>query len=297
MANATELDQLRKMHKHTMLHISELVEEMNEGSFHSASEVYRLPNRTEDDIGSDCESVTVEAVNHEQAIKAYFFHLKNVTVSPEQPGMMAKRLPGCMLLSHPDESSIRERIAVINGLKKDFDAFISAHAKNRNQRFDLVSSAIPMLSRKAMSRQIMLAPTDTFFVAYTWVKPYSASKALSKKEWIDKLDGSLKQKSGISDVEQWQASIEIEKKALENYNTAEFFRMVRPVRVAPHMNVRYRRESDAKSHATTSYVAHSPLLVINNVPKVNPLQCYAGPSRGGQNNAPVIERLHLYPVT
>lgn len=296
MERSDIIDVLRLDYAHLRAHIKALHPLIHKGILNTESRVFTLPLLSQDDIGDAFPNITPTAVNNVLARNAYLDHTLDMTLQHEQTGQMAKRLPGYILLNTPDEAEILERIDVINSLKKNLDAYIQTHAgKTPDTRFEVVSKAIPNLVRKALSRRLLVAPTDTFSVSFSWSHSSSRSKAQPTAYWEEKLERSRMNKAAHIDEDAWNTMIDMEKKALMAANDATHFRIMRPLRVNPIINVKYDKEDDGIFKKTTM-IAHSPLLLLNQEPKCFPLRPYQGASLKPAEDAPVIERWHLYKV-
>lgn len=296
--NRTDIiDVLRRDYAHLISHIKALHPLIHRSILHTGSRVFVQPLLSQDDIGNAFPDIVSTPLDGMGARNAYLDHMLDMTLKHEQTGQMAKRLPGYILLETPDEKEIIERIEVINTLKVNLDKYIQMHAgKTPDTRFDVVSHAIPHLVRKALSRRLLVAPNETFSVSFSWSHSSSRSKAQPKVYWEEKLERSRESKSAHVDKAAWNTMIDMEKQALMAANDVTHFRIVRPLRVNPIMNVKYEKDDDGAFKKTTM-VAHSPLLCLNQMPKCFPLRNYHGESLKPAADEPVIERWHLYKVT
>lgn len=291
------IDALRRDYAHLREHIKALHPLFHEGILHPGSRVFTLPLLSQDDIGDAVTNIVPTPLEGISALNAYLDHMLDMTLQHEQTGQMAKRLPGYILLETPDEAEIIERIEVINTLKANLDTYIRRHAgKTPDARFEVVSHAIPNLVRKALSRRLLVAPKASFSVSFSWSHSSSRSKAQPKVYWEEKLERSRESKVAHMDEEAWNTMIDMEKQALMAANDVTHFRIVRPLRVNPIMNVKYEKDDDGAFKKTTM-VAHSPLLCVNQQPKCFPLRHYQGESVKSASDKPVIERWQLYKVT
>ena len=193
-----------------------------------------------------------------------------------------------------DEKEIRDRIWIINNLKNEFDDYVKIHAgKTKDERFETIKVAVPDLVRKAFSRKILLAPSGVTNASFSWSHSMSISKPQHRDVWDKRLEKALQSKLNHPDYDNWQTAVQMERKALLQKNDTDYFKIKRPLRVVPIMNVTYNNDDQEKKK--TTYVAHSPLLIINNNPKVSSLKDYHGFSRKKNEENPVNDRLHLFP--
>ncbi|WP_369812668.1 DNA replication terminus site-binding protein [Alkalimonas collagenimarina] len=77
------------------------------------------------------------------------------------------------------------------------------------------------------------------------------------------------------------------------HEDSEYFRTVRPLRITPIVNLKYNRSQNGEFNKTTM-IAHSPLIVLNDRPKLSPLKPYTGKRIKDAKAGPLIARLHLY---
>lgn len=288
------IDVLRRDYAHLRSHIQALHPLIHNSILNPQSCVFTLPSLSQDDIGEAFPDITPTAVDAVMARHAYLDHSLDMTLQHDQTGQMAKRLPGYIVLNTPDEQEILERIEVINRLKTSLDTYIQTHAgKTPDTRFEVVSQAIPNLVRKALSRRLLVAPSDTFSVSFSWSHSSSRSKAQPRVYWEEKLERSRVAKAEHVDEEAWNTMIDMEKQALMAANDVSHFRVIRPLRVNPIINVKYAKDDEGAFKKTTM-IAHSPLLILNQQPKCFPLRSYQGASLKPAADTPVIERWHLY---
>ncbi|MBQ4839734.1 MULTISPECIES: DNA replication terminus site-binding protein [Pseudoalteromonas] len=276
------------------VHIGEALTLLKDAQLQPCSAVYELPRLTQENIAEHAPTILPNPLFNEQARQRFLHHALDFTLKGNHPGVMARRLPGCLCFSTPHDQELRERVAHVNQLKSEFDTFIQHHAgKNPDQRFELVSQAVPLLIRKAVSRNLLLAPQDTFSLSYSWSHSTSRSAIQPRQYWHEKLDRTLQSKLSDVNASNWVKMIEQEKKALANANDSEYFRTIRPLRITPIVNLKYNRGQNGEFNKTTM-IAHSPVIVLNDRPKLSPLKPYTGKRIRDARAGPVIARLHLY---
>ncbi|MFT5715865.1 MAG: DNA replication terminus site-binding protein [Oleiphilaceae bacterium] len=285
---------IRHQYQNILTHITLLTEVLSEATFHQKTSVHVIPTPEKDDIGSEEKQVIVEHFQGELAFAKYAAHLSKVKLNYSRVGLMSVRLPGCIVAHTKHEKEIRDRIWIINILKKEFDEYVQTHAgRTKDERFETMKDAVPDLVRKAFSRNILLAPKNVTHVSYAWSHSTSISKSQHRNVWDTRLENAVNSKRNHPDSADWEKAIHMERKALHNKNDTDYFKIKRPLRVVPIMNVKYTDHDEQKKK--TTYVAHSPLLILNDTPKVSTLRNYHGHSRKKIEDKPVIERLHLYP--
>ncbi len=282
---------VRREYWHLVEHIKLLIDCLKMGAVTKA-QLYALPYGELDDVGVDKVMIDVSPLSGDAAFEKALLHLLDFELRHEnQAGVMAQRLPGVICIRHPDEDELRRRVAEINRLKKAFERTILQLANHTNTRFELVSNAVPNLIRKAFTRQIMIGEPGYARIGFSWVRLHSQSKAQNKQFWIDKLEQAKSANKNSAAHEDWVKAIDIENRQLMNANDAELFRIRRPLRITPMMNI---RDENKKSRQTTK-IAHSPIWFINQDVTIGELGPYIGQAKADAL-APVVERLHLYKV-
>lgn len=277
-------------------HINQVSEMLRSASLLPGSAVYTLPSLSEDDIAQDSTHVEPVVLTGQAAFNQFATHAVDFTLPEKHPGVMAHRLPGCLCFKTEHEKELRERIQVINRLKADFDQFIQRYAgNNADERFETVSHAVPFLIRKAVSRNMLVAPSNTFSISYSWSHSTSRSAIKPRSYWDEKLDRTLIAMQSDINAQGWAQAIAQEKRALANANDTELFQVIRPLRVTPICNIKYNRYADG-THEKTTMIAHSPVLVFNDEPKLSTMKPYHGARLKKGDALPVIERLHLFKV-
>jgi DNA replication terminus site-binding protein len=279
-----------------MTHIQLLITLLSQSKIYKQSTVHELPSPEKEDIGAVYQDLKSIHLTGQDAFEKYSWHISNVKLNKNRVGLMSVRVPGCLIIETNEEQEIRERIEVINTLKKSFDDLIKHQGgKNKDERFEIVSQAVPDLVRKALSRQILVSPKYTSNVSYAWSNSTSISKPLHKDEWDKRLENAIAFKRNHPNAKNWQTAIEIERSTLRAITDTDFFKVKRPLRVVPIMNVKYLSEKVSGIQKKTTYIAHTPLLVINDLPKLSILKNYSGSTKKKLiQEHPVIERLHLY---
>lgn len=282
---------VRRDYFHILEHINLLVDCLKVGTV-SKAEVFALPYGELDDVGADEVMIKVSRLSGEDAFNKALSHLLDFELRHEnQAGVMAQRLPGVICIQHPDENDVRTRVVEINRLKKVFEQTILQLANHTDTRFELVSTAVPNLIRKAFTRNIMVGKPSYSRIGFSWVRLYSQSKADTKENWVKKIELAKGAKKNSVDHDDWVKAIEMEKQQLMKANDAEMFRTIRPLRVTPMMNI---RDEDTARKQTTK-IAHSPIWFINQDVTIGELNTYMGQAKADAA-APVVERLHLYKV-
>lgn len=278
-------------------HINALVDLLKESNVDPDSVVFQMPSLHKDDIGAGDTQIHPTPIMGDMAFTAFIEHIGQFSLEGEHPGVMAKRLPGYIVIRSHQAQEIVERIKIINKLKNDFHELVYRFAgKSPDERFETVSAAVPNIIRKAVVRQLLLAPDDVVGINLNWSRPSSYSKVEHRIFWEEKLDRTLLSKQPAVGEKDWETAIKMEKEALLQCNDTDHFRSIRPLRVNPILNIRYNRDDVTKQYEKTTLVAHSPLIILNQKPTMSYLKTYQGKSTKTRPVQPVIERLHLYPV-
>ncbi|TQF66187.1 DNA replication terminus site-binding protein [Pseudoalteromonas luteoviolacea] len=275
-------------------HINQVSEVLQSATLMSDSGVYTLPSLSGNDIAQELAHIEPVMLTGQAALYQFATHSINFILREKHPGVMAHRLPGCLCFKTEHESELRERITLVNRLKSEFDQFIQLHAgNNTDERFETVSQAVPFLIRKAAARNVLMAPSNTFSVSFSWSHSTSRSAVKPRSYWYEKLDRTLVATQSDVNAEGWAQAIAQEKRALANANDTELFQVIRPLRVTPINNIKFNRVADG-THRKTTMVAHSPILVFNDEPKISTMKPYHGARIKKREVEPIIERLHLY---
>lgn len=257
--------------------------------------VFELPKLTPDDVGKTVEHISVIPHEGEYALSLYCTHLLNHNIhSDQESGRLAKRLPGFIIAKTNNANELIERVCIINKLKSEFEKQILALSPDVDKRFEIVKSELPGLIKLSATRKLLMANKPKLHrIGFAWSTRKSMKKE-SRKEVLTRLDNSQTYgHQGSIDPSAWQEMVEREKRSVINSNDTNEFKTVRPIRITPVANITYI-EDDVKR--ATSMIAHSPILILNQTPKLGQLVDY--PNRKSREQEPrykeVVKRIHLY---
>lgn len=300
--------ELKASFSQIMEHIAQLSLTLRESTVDERSVVFVLPPLKEEDIGVK-EDITIDVtpLYGSDAFEKYLLHIADMHIKDGHPGLMAKRLPGCIVLKHSDPKDIENRISIINQKKDEFKALIKQSGDNNDERFAIVSTTLPWLIRLAAERHLLCSGTygrdlslsmaqKTLYVGFSWVKnSFSASKKYNKSHWEDVLHNKIAYARGNSLIGPDEHSLQIDLDTLNNAS-GQIFRTLRPKRVHPATKVNFLNEQGISKWTTVP--AHSPLLFVRQAPKsIGKFKTYNGPAIGSRKQTPVIQSLNLYEVS
>jgi DNA replication terminus site-binding protein len=267
------------------------------------ADVFELPPPTNEDVGKSPESISVlhhrDHVAKMMARQHYFKH----TLNAERSGRVLPRLPGVVFVEHPHALDCMQRLADINQRKDAFQHFLkSSIPGDKNERFRTVSHALPDLVKLQLSRHVLFLDCRAKTIGFSWANRHSI-KRLSKEDVLSMLaitDNYYKERQPLSDFIDIVAK---EISYIDSFSQHTQFVIRRPLRIAPMMNVSFQlpKVSAIATHKNASnIVAHSPILVFNQQPKIRGLKNYVKKNNvndsGAHTTKLVIPRLHLYEV-
>ncbi|OUX87121.1 MAG: hypothetical protein CBB95_09845 [Alteromonas sp. TMED35] len=253
--------------------------------------VYMLDVGKVQDVGIQHINLAPDVVTGRQAFERGLLHYSDHHLVDEQAGVMAKRLPGVIQLRVDDQQEICDRVNIINQRKDSLMQLVRDVSPDKDVQFEVMKQAIPMGIRKAIGRHIHVIPKDELKrLSFSFSNRVSMSKKASRDEWLKKLDNSEKYARSQLDSTAWSEQIDIERKALSTLPPSALLRQERPIRKTPIANVYFHRRRK------TTFVAHSPILVLDDNVELGGFRMYQGDSSGKRSakKEPVVPRLHLY---
>jgi DNA replication terminus site-binding protein len=260
--------------------------------------VYELPVPSNDDIGKTPEIIPVTKIdgNITTALtrEHYFTHKLNA----QRSGRILPRLPGVITIDHPNAKECMQRLFEINQCKDVFREIVKQLSKDKNERFRIVSLALPDLVKLQVFRHILFTDTPVKSIGFSWANR-SSMKRMTRDEVLTTLEKATNYYHERQPLSDFAELVEKEHLGISQYPKNAEFIIRRPLRVAPMMNVRFY-EPKVKTlidhNSPGNMVAHSPLMVFNPVEKVGMLKNYIKnvQDKAFDNIAPVIPRLHLY---
>lgn len=252
--------------EHAVRHESELLEAV----------VYKLPAFTNEDIKEKISEIHIDKIEGSIAVSMALSHLKDHKLDADRSGRIIKRLPGVIVLNHNEPLSMHLLINQINALKQEFHALIVKHYPDKNQRFLALKQLLPDLVKLMAIRDVLHVHKPLYSVGFTW-KIRKVIKHMTKKQVMAMLLKTKEYYARRQQLSLYNEKLAEEIDHISSYPAASRFFMERPIRVAPAMNLRYIKDatsyfSDKK--APVDMIAHSPLWVFNETPKIHPLKDY-----------------------
>ncbi len=255
--------------------------------------VYMLDVGKVQDVGIQHINLVPGIISGRQAFERGLLHYSDHHLVDEQAGVMAKRLPGVIQLRVDDQQEICDRVNIINQRKDSLMQLIRDVSPDKDVQFEVMKQAIPMGIRKAIGRHIHVIPKGELKrLGFSFSNRVSMSKKARRDDWLRKLDNSEKYARGHIDATSWSQQIEIERKALSALPPSAILRQERPIRKTPIANVYFRNKRK------TTFVAHSPILVLDDNVELVGFREYRGDASGKRSLTKelIIPRLHLYLV-
>ncbi|MAA94503.1 MAG: hypothetical protein CML22_07465 [Rheinheimera sp.] len=290
---------IRLAYQNLLDECSLLEEALLEQSSLIQAQVYMLPRFDDNDVGVTPTTIPVTAHQGEDALKLALSHIKSFKLDEKHSGRIIKRLPGVIVLSHPQALSLLQRMATINLKKAELHKLIIDSHPDKNKRFLQLVDTLPNLVKLKAFRGVLFANRPLYSVGFTWKHRQSRQK-LSKRNLIQLLDKTLEYYASYQPLSPYNEIVQKEKALISQYPATSRFIMARSLRVSPSMNLRYLKETAVHIDglkAPVDMIAHSPLFVFNQDVKLHPLKDYsvedARPPRALPNPL-VIDRLCVY---
>lgn len=257
--------------------------------------VYEFPNHTRADLGVEPDAIPVVAHTGQQAIAKALLHYHHFKIDEHQPGAFTRKLAGTLLIECPPhtEEEIRGRVAAINSLKAEFEQLILDLNPVQDVRFEMFSAVLPLLCKLSITRQLPMAMTTIKRINYAWTAR-KVGGLLTRDRLLKQIQRARSQPKPSAQMGDWLAGLDREEKIIAGYPKSAIFVERRESRVTAMMKLHYPMGHTPKE---TSVHAHSPLLIINDTPKVSELKTYIKPEEESVNEEKyelVIPRLCLY---
>lgn len=302
---------LKTCYHHLCDHIDSFTEYLlSHGELISAT-VYEYPTYTNDDIDEWPEHIKLFPIHGEKALLLALDWMKKNSIIDEQSGRIVPRLPGSIVYNHPNFMECLHRLERINIEKNHLKDAILQISENNDIRFENVKNALPNLIKKVATRHFIYANRPVKSVSYSWVHRQTGEKK-NKQQVLKLLQKSLdyRNKNSIADPN-FAEKVEQEIIKISQLPHQSRFVIRRPIRVTPMLNLNYKKDTTPYllerassimplALAPKNYVAHSPVFIFNEHPKVYPFQNYEKKEHPRIASTPikgeslVIDRLHLY---
>jgi DNA replication terminus site-binding protein len=283
---------------------------LSDGKLISAT-VYEYPTFTDEDVDVWPESIELTPLNGEAALLRALDWMKKNSIVDRQSGRIVPRLPGTIVYHHPQSVECLMRLERINELKNHLKDAIANISTDEDVRFEIVKIALPNLIKKVATRHFIYANRPVKSVSFSWVHRLTGENK-SKKQVLILLQKSLdyRNKNSIADPH-FIERVEQDIVKISQMPQQSKFVIRRPIRVTPMLNLNYVKDTmphlalrtASKMPSATSpknYVAHSPVFIFDDLPKVYPFKNYnenlnkrLSPAHLDSETL-VIERLYLY---
>lgn len=302
---------LKTCYQHLCDHIDSFTEYLLAGGELISATVYEYPTYTNDDIDEWPEHIKLSPIHGEQALVLALDWMKKNSIIDVQSGRIVPRLPGTIVYNHPNFLECLHRLERINIEKNHLKEAILHISENKDIRFESVKNALPNLIKKVATRHFIYANRPVKSVSFSWAHRQTGEKK-TKQQVLQLLQKSLdyRNKNSIADPN-FTEKVEQEIIKISQLPNLSRFVIRRPIRVTPMLNLNYMKDTTPHlvqrassmspfALAPKNYVAHSPVFIFNDFPKVYPFQDYEEKANHRISSAPikgeslVIERLHLY---
>lgn len=255
--------------------------------------IWTFPKLTNDDIGQHPDSINLNRFYHQEAINKALKHLSNLNNIPNSPGIFGHRIGGILKVFTNSEQEIRQRIARINELKSNFQELVLSLHKSVDVRFKIVKDHLPNISKKAVTRHILVAPPKTKYVNFSWTQRYSGKK-YSRDDLVKIIHNAGKRVPPGREPSDWHKLLEIELKSVVNIKHTNEFIQRRPLRISPVANLYVEKE--ILKPVRVSMISHSPIILLNENTEVKELQNLSSLKDTPKDNGLIliIPRKHIY---
>lgn len=263
---------------------------------------FGLPDYDDDDVGAAVSEIPVSRYEGEEVLDKTLLHMSTMKLDHKRSGRMMKRLPGIICMHAQDPVHLLLRMQKVNQVKEQFKQTVLKISPDVNVRFELMKDAVPDLIKLALYRRLLYLDRPAYSIGVSWANRHSR-KNLTRAEVISMLE-TTRSYYASRPAESHKASlVEDELKQIAQSKSARFY-IKRPLRVAPTYNVKYAKNSESmlvdieggETVAIKNAIAHSPIWIFNNQPKLHELETYreSERKRSRSSKLPIIERLHLY---
>lgn len=261
----------------------------------SSATVYQFPDHTQEDIGVEPSIIPIVKHTGKLAIEKALLHYTHFKTDQHQPGPFVHKLAGTLLIecSPAVEQEIRGRVAAINRLKQNFEKLILSLSPVPDVRFEKFKDALPNLCKLSITRQIPLAKAQIKRINYAWTNRKVGGN-ITRDALHKKIQTARMQPKPSDVMGDWLDCLDREEARVLSYPKSAIFIEIRQSRIAAMMKLHY--PADHKPPETTLH-AHSPLIILNDKPRISELKTYIKPENTEPTEAKyelIIPRLSLY---
>lgn len=302
---------LKTCFRHLCDHIDSFTEYLLSTGELIEATVYQYPAYTDEDIDDWPETIELMPVHGKKGLVMALDWMKQNSIIDEQSGRIVPRLPGTIVYHHPNHLECLMRLERINLEKNQLKQAILQISTDKDIRFEAVKNALPNLIKKVATRHFIYANRPVKSLSFSWAHRQTGENK-NKQQVLEMLQKSLdyRNKNSIADPH-FAEKVEQEIIKISQLPHQSRFVIRRPIRVTPMVNLNYIKSSEphlAQRAASKmplalspkNYVAHSPVFVFNDNPKIYQFQNYV--RSADHTTSPltmpgetlVVERLHLY---
>tara|TARA_Y100000780_G_C13694809_1_gene421101 strand:+ start:10949 stop:11860 length:912 start_codon:yes stop_codon:yes gene_type:complete len=293
---------LRSDFQYLQEHLRLLNDDINNSCTLVKAIAFGLPDYDDDDVGEVVSEIPVTRYEGEEVLDKTLLHMSTMKLDHKRSGRMMKRLPGIICMHANDPLHLLLRMQKVNQIKEQFKQTVLEISPDVNVRFELMKDAVPDLIKLALYRRILYLDRPAYSVGISWANRHSR-KNLTRAEVISMLETTLGYYANRPAESHKASLVEDELKLVARSKSLKFY-IKRPLRVAPTYNVKYEKHAESmlvdlersEPAAIKNAIAHSPIWIFNNQPKIHELESYrkTEKKRRSSTKLPIIERLHLY---
>lgn len=279
--------QLRTLFDQTTTLIIELKHALREAEV-AFCHYYQLPKPTVLDEKVVADRIDVIPFQSQQAFECCLSAFDDVFKKPSLSGKVLTRHPGVIGI-RGSNSEIRDLLNAINQLKHRFKQLVLSE-KNKDDRFELVHSAVPNLITLAFYRQLHFEQRIPFSLRFTWMHKHSIQYLSTDSAKNLLLEAQQSTVLPDCDLQNWQKMIAQELYRISHLPSNHKLRIRRPIRVSPQVNIRF--SASDRYHVSAAL----PFILFNaeQIEKVGELPNYTKKADPRQKKSHyLIERLFL----
>ncbi|MEG0007269.1 MAG: DNA replication terminus site-binding protein [Aeromonas sp.] len=256
--------------------------------------VYPLPAVPLGKEHDPIDTIEVGYLSGEAALTATLAAYQDHSARPGCSTKATHRLPGWLRFPAASAGQLAPLIEEINGHKLTFKTLVQA-AGGRDEKFELVHSALPGVITLQVYRKLTLLQGELHSLGFTWADKQSISR-LTREQVLEMLEHSRRYVPALSDNEEWSKMVDQEVYDIRRLPADVELRIRRPVKTHPMINLLWQDREPRKQQLKASL----PLLLCSDTqPSVTHLGHYPPKLRQARRDRKIggeaiIERLHLY---
>ena len=300
--SSNAVNTLRSDFQYLQEHLRLLNEDINNSCTLVKAIAFGLPDYDDEDVGEAVSEIPVTRYEGEKVLDKALLHMSTMKLDHKRSGRMMKRLPGIICMHTQAPVHLLLRMRKVNQIKEQFKQTVLKISPDVNVRFELMKDAVPDLIKLALYRRVLYLDRPAYSIGISWANRHSR-KNLTRSEVISMLETTQRYYASRPAESHKANLVEDELKQVAHSKSARFY-IKRPLRVAPTYNVKYEKHAESllvdieggEPVAIKNAIAHSPIWIFNNLPKIHELETYRKTERKRRSSftLPIIERLHLY---